>query len=258
MQVLRVEEGRPGQYSDKDIGSGKREFSELLEHEKEELLQDQSEEDEKDNGRLQRTGTKKRRFAPEIGASNGKRIRKKQLASNYYEDADELMDEMEHDTEIAFMIKSKARRRGSPGRGKINRSCSVDSGVKDESKNTTSYTSSSSPPSSPNSSVSVLRWDRGRCTSRHIKVFTYLAMPLPTVCIIFFFIFENLFRCTEKAFVYYLKQDNGDVCFKCHQCMQESKTIVSCSKCENNSYCIRCIKEWYVFNTVPVLFLSLQ
>ncbi|PRQ28375.1 putative transcription factor C2H2 family [Rosa chinensis] len=208
MQVLRVEEGRPGQYSDKDIGSGKREFSELLEHEKEELLQDQSEEDEKDNGRLQRTGTKKRRFTPEIGASNGKRIRKKQLASNYYEDADELMDEMEHDTEIAFMIKSKARRRGSPGRGKINRSCSVDSGVKDESKNNTSYTSSSSPPSSPNSSVSVLRWDRSRCTSRHIK-------------------------------------DNGDVCFKCHQCMQESKTIVSCSKCENNSYCIRCIKEWY-------------
>nr|XP_011460015.1 PREDICTED: lysine-specific demethylase JMJ25-like isoform X2 [Fragaria vesca subsp. vesca] len=204
--------GRPEQYTDEDIGSGEKGFSELLEHEKEELLQDQSDEDGKDNGGLQRIGakslSKKRRCTSENGSSNGKRIRKKQLVLNYYEDEDELMDEMERDTEIAFMIKSKTRKRGSPGRGRINRSSSVDSGVKDESKNTISYTSSSSPPSSPSSSVSVLRWERGRCTSRHRK-------------------------------------NNGDVCFKCHQCMQESKTIVSCSKCKTNTYCIRCIKEWY-------------
>ncbi|XP_050368486.1 lysine-specific demethylase JMJ26-like isoform X2 [Argentina anserina] len=203
MEVLQVGEGRPGQYTDKDIGSAEREFSELLEHEKEELLQDLSEEDEKVNDRL----PKKRRCSAVIGSSNGKRISKKQAALQYYEDAEELMDEMEHDTEIAFMIKSRARRRGSPRRGRIDISSLVDSGVKDESKNTT-CTSSSSPPSSPNSSVSVLKWDRGRCTSRH-------------------------------------KKDNGDVYFKCHQCMQESKMIVSCSKCKNNSYCIQCIKEWY-------------
>lgn len=243
--------GRPEQYTDEDIGSGEKGFSELLEHEKEELLQDQSDEDGKDNGGLQRIGakslSKKRRCTSENGSSNGKRIRKKQLVLNYYEDEDELMDEMERDTEIAFMIKSKTRKRGSPGRGRINRSSSVDSGVKDESKNTISYTSSSSPPSSPSSSVSVLRWERGRCTSRHRKVLLTVAMRLCTMCIIVLFLFLSSIILTDTAIVYYLKQNNGDVCFKCHQCMQESKTIVSCSKCKTNTYCIRCIKEWYVF-----------
>ena len=185
-------EGRPGQYTDEDIGSGQREFSELLEHEKEELLQDQSEEDEKDNVHIQRTGTKtlpkKRRCTSEIGSSNGKRIRKKKLSLNCYDEADEFMDEMEHDTEIAFMIKSRARRRGSPQRGKIDRSSSVDSGVIDESKNTASYTSSSSPTSSSNLSVSVLRWHRVTCTSRHIKVLLTPAMSLATVVLFFSFI----------------------------------------------------------------------
>ncbi|KAM1762809.1 hypothetical protein ACFX12_005407 [Malus domestica] len=43
----------------------------------------------------------------------------------------------------------------------------------------------------------------------------------------------------------YMK-DNEEVNLKCHQCMkEEKKTIVSCSKCKKNSYCIRCIKQWY-------------
>ncbi|XP_009357482.2 LOW QUALITY PROTEIN: lysine-specific demethylase JMJ25 [Pyrus x bretschneideri] len=43
-----------------------------------------------------------------------------------------------------------------------------------------------------------------------------------------------------------MKQDNEEVNLKCHQCMkEEKKTILSCSKCKKNSYCICCIKQWY-------------
>ncbi|KAH0985926.1 hypothetical protein GBA52_013103 [Prunus armeniaca] len=47
--------------------------------------------------------------------------------------------------------------------------------------------------------------------------------------------------CTSKY-----TEDNREVYLKCHHCMkEEKKTIVSCSKCKKNSYCVRCIKQWY-------------
>ncbi|PQQ12154.1 lysine-specific demethylase JMJ25 isoform X1 [Prunus yedoensis var. nudiflora] len=56
--------------------------------------------------------------------------------------------------------------------------------------------------------------------------------------------------CTSKY-----TEDNREVYLKCHHCMkEEKKTIVSCSKCKKNSYCVRCIKQWYVFYTDSIFF----